>query len=372
MPQDRTYAVNTLRKAFLEGKLTLYLGAGVSRDSLIPNWKELVLSLYYKIKNEELRERSWRPFPNYLYAISEYLIDHSDEPLDIIVRRLKLHFDKNQEAILPEIKNVLYGKFFSQDTYHIPDNITRFNKTLGSIADICQNSSYRDKKGVNQIITYNFDNLLEIALNQRSCGDSFKAIWRHQQKVTNGNIPIFHVHGYLPLDNHEFRRKHCSTTNELVLSEETYNEIAQNAFYWGNVIQMSSLVGNVGLMIGLSLTDRNIRRLLDAIKRLPRRTEKFIILPRPKRRMAEEMTAKDFEQIHGLAHDYKKHCEELGIPFAETKGNFEIRRMMDKLFALEHDEITDMVEDLGVTPIWIEESFQEEIPRLFNEIQGKT
>jgi hypothetical protein len=100
----------TLRDAYKKKNLTLYLGAGVSRDSGLPSWDALVLAMYFKVMSQQRLGR-WRPFPNYLLAIAEWQLAHLREPLEISARKIRRHYHGNQQAFRDSMWETLYEGF---------------------------------------------------------------------------------------------------------------------------------------------------------------------------------------------------------------------------------------------------------------------
>lgn len=89
-------------------------------------------------------------------------------------------------------------------------------------------------------------------------------------------IPIYHVHGYLP------RNKKIEKQN-LVFSEDGYHTQFIDPYSWSNLIQLYKYMNNSCLFIGVSLSDPNLRRILDISKRKNERSENqhFIIKKLP-------------------------------------------------------------------------------------------
>src|SRR5690606_21315200 len=73
-------------------------------------------------------------------------------------------------------------------------------------------------------------------------------------------LSIYHVHGFLPRDRSGYDGLEKST---LVFSEEGYHELFTDPYHWSNLVQLNLLRETRVLMIGLSLTDPNLRRLLE-------------------------------------------------------------------------------------------------------------
>jgi len=116
----------------------------------------------------------------------------------------------------------------------------------------------RNRGSVESIITFNFDSLLEDTLTKYSI--LYKSIFDEGMVHSADEIPIFHVHGYLP------RNENIDNPN-IVFSEDTYHTQFIDPFSWSNLIQLYKLMNNICLFVGLSLTDPNLRRLLDISKR---------------------------------------------------------------------------------------------------------
>lgn len=65
------------------------------------------------------------------------------------------------------------------------------------------------------------------------------------------------MHGFIPSDQDK------SYDKNVVLSEDEYHSLYNNAFHWANIEQVHALVQTACFFIGLSMKDPNLRRLLD-------------------------------------------------------------------------------------------------------------
>jgi hypothetical protein len=121
-----------LQEAFKRGNLTFYLGAGVSKASGLPSWEELVQALYFTTLQEEWYMNILRPFPNYLFALAEWVLKQKNEPLDIIIRKIKDFYP--EDAFLKRLRETLYaGLGLGQNGMskgELLDKIKRDNKTF--------------------------------------------------------------------------------------------------------------------------------------------------------------------------------------------------------------------------------------------------
>ena len=380
-----THSINSLRKAYKEKKLTLFLGAGVSMGSKLPSWEKLVLLMYFnKISEEQMH--GWRPFSNYLYAIAEWHLKNSSEPLEVTARKLRKHYtDSEQNLFIKDLYSMLYGTFFEigYPEVQISKNFLRNNNTtLDAIAKLCEAPG----KGVNAVVTYNYDSLVEIALEALGPQIIFRQI-KENEKLKAEKLPIFHVHGYVPLDDY----KNGSKSEEIVFTEDQYHIIAEDHYSWSNLVQLQLLSNTTGLMVGLSLTDRNVRRLLDAVQHSPINSTNYALLQKPDTKRPDDEV---LDQIHQKAKEYlidfeksglKTNIHQDGILFlrpgyksaypsikssrSAEKGpqyRAEISGIIEQVNLINQDQQEFVLKQLGITPIWYDH--HSEIPDIINEI----
>jgi hypothetical protein len=113
----------------------------------------------------------------------------------------------------------------------------------------------RDGKPLDSIITFNLDCLIEE--NLRASSISNHPIFSESISHGSHELPVYHVHGYLP------RTGPLPPDGELVFSEDAYHSQFLDPFSWSNLVQLNKLTQNTCLFVGISLTDPNMRRLLD-------------------------------------------------------------------------------------------------------------
>ena len=170
---DTDLAPRRLRQAWEAQNLTLYLGAGVSVGNGLPTWERLVLAMYFSAVNRN-RLGGWRPYPNYLYAIAEWHLERSNEPLDITARKIR-RYHQDPQDFLESLRQTLYAGFVESGQYEDawfqplePGALREANSTLDAVARLCE-SGCADRKGVRAVIKYIFYCLLETALRSLDC-----------------------------------------------------------------------------------------------------------------------------------------------------------------------------------------------------------
>lgn len=217
--------VDSARKAFQSNRVTLFIGAGVSKDAQLVDWFQLQNELLNDDKNNA--------------SINLTEIQQVDRNSDIIsgryIKSVITGFDgwHSGKRFDKKIKSVLYSQ--SPQPSKLIDAITQMAR--------CNN--------VESIITYNYDDLLE---------SNFGSMIPNRPIYEGGRTsliekPVYHIHGYAPQGDNS-----CS---RLVFCEEDYHEQYKNSFLWSNNEQLHALNRNTCLFIGLSMLDPNLRRLLD-------------------------------------------------------------------------------------------------------------
>ncbi len=256
--KSRDSLLGALKRRYQNQDLALFLGAGVSVDAGIPKWNVLINSLLSEM---------------ILHIASK---DHDTLLSSHLDEIIKLAYENKEESPITQMRYIR-GAFSSEEYQKIVHdtlykrNPKPFTELLNAIAAIC--TPKRNHIGVQGVVTFNFDDLLERRL--RKLNVLLNTISNESDITDPDRLSIFHVHGFLPQGNNEY-----DENLELIFSEEDYHRVYRDAYAWSNIVQLNYLREHTCLFIGCSLTDPNLRRLLDVATRNNEKPRHFAILRR--------------------------------------------------------------------------------------------
>ncbi len=314
----RVKLLKQLKLCYKRDDLVLFLGAGVSKEAGVPDWNTLVSDLLVNMISEKLSNNKI-PINNQEQQeiVKEIKSVNDSSPL-LQARYIRTGLEKSFTRVLTE---VLY-KNFDKTNYGTSD-------LLKAISKMCVPP--RNGIGIRSVVTYNFDDLIE--KNLENSGVSLRTIYREIDISSKDELGVYHVHGYLPRENGD----DGTLGNLLVFSEEGYHSLFLDPYSWSNIAQLNFLRENTCLMIGLSLTDPNLRRLLDIAARKNDTPKHYVIL--------------------------KKHS------FNGIKSNEEIRKEVIMKFASVDQKLQEQSYlELGLNVIWVEN--YNEIPGILESIRN--
>lgn len=218
------------------------------------------------------------------------------------------------------------------------------NKTSDLLDEL---SSIIQQKRVNEVITYNFDNVLEQALENKGLTNSkdFTSISKDAEIKGHNTLPIYHVHGIIPEEG---------PADTVVFSEEEYHNRYSNSYHWSNVEQLHALSRMHCFFVGLSMADPNLRRLLDIAHRMNFTDENphFAFL---KRTEIKDYCISGVENTCKYVHVSKSLIDE---------------KKQKEIYNLNYGVIERIFRELGVQVIWYEK--YEDLPNLLARVFQKS
>jgi len=237
-PQTTTTSISELSAALNSGRLTLVCGAGISVAAGVPMWNDLLLALL-----ESMIERLSK--------------EHSLDITTGVAKAFQERYGTSSLILGKYLKNTL-GKDFSRTTRDsLYANSSKSSELLDAIVDLAR--PRREGKALDSIVTFNFDALIEE--NLAAAKVPSVSIYTESIKHQAHQLPVYHVHGFLP------RKGKIPDSTEIVFSEDAYHGQFLDPFSWSNLIQLAKYTQNTCLFVGVSLTDPNLRRLLDVSSR---------------------------------------------------------------------------------------------------------
>ncbi|WP_332236856.1 SIR2 family protein [Sporolactobacillus sp. KGMB 08714] len=313
---EKKQHISNLKQSFHKDKLVLFLGAGASRAAKIPAWNNLISGLLVSLLSELLKKNN---------------IELSSEEKNYIVKELK-ESNQNSALLLAQYaKCGLQDLFTTTITHILYKSCISESSLLTALSKLCK--PLRSRIGIQGVINYNFDDLVEYNFSQHDI--NYHAVYQEADVPAQDELGIYHVHGFLPREREKYTDLNKSL---LVFSEKGYHDLMLDPYNWANLVQLNYLRENTCLFIGLSLTDPNLRRLLDisARKAEDNNPKHFAILKR--KLFHEEIISasnidskkiKKFDLVNQqLLEEYYK---ELSLNIIWVDSFDEIPKMLDEL-----------------------------------------
>jgi hypothetical protein len=225
-------------------RLTLVIGAGVSVASGLDSWQMLV------------QNAARAMFANTAFDALVPVLNASQRS-SIIQIRFCESSAKLKTAFRVFLVEALYQNY----------DPNKKNPSMDALCSLILGLDGRSP--VRNIITYNFDNLLEIALRRAIAESdidleisSIYSLEQYRSEVRPKVIRILHPHGFLP-HGEEFG---ALAELPIVFSETDYHRHFLDYSYWANTAQLNAFARYTCLFVGLSFDCANMRRLLDFVR----------------------------------------------------------------------------------------------------------
>lgn len=227
------------------GGITLVLGAGVSLEMGVPNWRGLVLTVWKAIKATD-EERA---------AVAILANQAQSLPMLFELAEQRLGFETFTETL----RAAIYGEATAERAR------TDEGTTLGTIAHvISEDHRLGSARRIARVVTFNADELLRESLRRRR-GDRGQ-YWRtedhavYEKPTGRGSqpVPIYHVHGFLPRGGAFVGL----SEHRLVFTDSQYWDSGTSQASLANRTMNAALADSHCLFVGLSMTDPNLLRWL--------------------------------------------------------------------------------------------------------------
>lgn len=316
--KSRLDILNEIKKAYKKGNMSLLLGAGVSCSAGFPNWRTLLNSLYANFVNKVFNNDVVAD--ETLQSITKKFIEINNSSTLAAARYLKAGLSQkdNDVHFITAVKKALY------------DSPKKPSPLMDAIINLC--TPKRSGAKIKSVITYNFDDLVEEYLDKVKL--EYKTIYKDEEQHDSDELPIYHVHGFIS------SRGDIEKDVSLIFSEEAYHKVYSEPYHWSNLVQLATLRENNCLMIGLSLSDPNLRRLLEiAAQKHSKNNRHYVFMQR-------------------LSND--------NLIDEENKERIDIISA-NKIIQTHHVIQEMMMSSLGTNIIWFED--YDEIPKLLDSIK---
>ena len=217
---NENLCIERLSQALTNSSLSLFLGAGISKDFGLPDWSELI---------ENLCKRS---------SVS-YSRTQKAEDLAVLCK------NKLRDKYTSTVKELLYENFQVDKIIDYP--------LLVAIGAMCTGSKIRGS--VSNIVTYNFDDVLEkYFMYYGIIPEIIKEFPYYERKL---DIRIIHPHGFLPFND-------SNDSEDIALDASTLRIKRDDDTFWN---ELKTIVKhNTLLFIGLSFNDENLNYLIEKCK----------------------------------------------------------------------------------------------------------
>lgn len=326
--ESNAVKLKNLIRAFEARKLVFVMGAGVSLPYGLPDWNTLLQRLLLSIQVGETDAAEF--FAGVLRP----------NPL-VAARFIRNHFRRPPGERSPKfeaaVRQVLYEGI--RERYQSP-----LMRELCALILAPAGSPMLDS-----VISYNFDDILETSL--RELGERigiqipFRPIFSPGQPLQPNELPIYHVHGYLP------RTGELSPEHYITLGESDYHQQYIKQYSWENLVQVNAFINSTCFFIGTSFTDPNLRRLLDI--------------------------AREHYKDEGVRHYLVRKIPSAEAMAAQLRGTparaglkkSEIEAAAQKMSAMQMNFEENDAHSFGVEVIWIHD--YDEIPAIVRSIRKR-
>ena len=227
-------AIKKLGDAYKRGNLVLVVGAGLSINYGLPGWNSLLQRLLIRTIDEENKRATL------LSKVFTKIFNPSPLIAGRYLQESLSNTNLKENNFESEVRDALYETFEPNHKSLIMDEIIKLCVAPGNSPNL------------DSIISYNYDDLIEMKLKENGGGLKFKPIYGRGWNPDDKSLSIYHVHGFLPKEGK------INENNNITLGEFIYHEQYNAIYSWNNIVQINKFRDKTCFFIGSSLSDPNI------------------------------------------------------------------------------------------------------------------
>lgn len=276
-------ALAHLRDEWKARRLTIVVGAGASVQSGLPSWYSVLDEMLFRYVEGKHRKTLVGP-------LSDRIREHMRARLQGESPIVMAHYLRSQYSSDAQFLKLVHSALYrSVGGSPKPGPITR---AIARLANDLHGS-------LKSVITFNYDDLVESALNAQGVPNT--SVWQASHWAGVNGLPVYHPHGFLP-----FKMKK-GEPYWVVLSESDYHAQYATPHSWSNIVFTQALLDSTCLFVSTSLTDPNLRRMLDVMHQSTRERFHYFMWETPApgaiSDAVEEVSARAFENVFVKAHE---------------------------------------------------------------------
>ncbi|HLT41344.1 MAG TPA: SIR2 family protein [Sphingobacteriaceae bacterium] len=268
LDSDTKKSLMNLSRESASKKISIVTGAGISVSSGLPTWHQLlekttkIFLVHWDLLASKNMVYSERVPAQLSIAMAENIF------LDNVDAELVKFLLKDDPLMLAQlIKNCVeennWNWMLRKCLYDDYTNIKIYSATFESIFNLI----VTHKNKIDNILTYNYDNFLELYL--RGKGIKTQTIIKENSDNPIRKLPIYYLHGILPV--------YGGIKGKVYLTEDDYLSDIVEPNSWYNQLHASTLTNNICIFLGLSFNDPSLKRKL-SVNRLHRNHYHYAIL----------------------------------------------------------------------------------------------
>lgn len=261
---------------------TLCVGAGIS-GKVFGDWKALAKGLldYINSPKEVVSElttsQSSEAVIQTVFNFLSMTQDISDEDFinllkETLYRQLRADCGTEWRVVAKALSSFKPGRLKLEEWQSFLDKIEPYKPSAVPLARVIART-VGTRIGPSSIITFNAEPLLFALINAYCAQDprwqSPDAEERPLDRVAHdisqrhrASVPVYYVHGLLPVPDGGSRFNEGLSGNKLVFSENQYLQLSKSAYTWQSATFLSQCTQHRLVFFGLSFADPNLRRWL--------------------------------------------------------------------------------------------------------------